>query len=283
MPISKAWRVEHGSFGRVALLDLDDSLTVHAHPQSHMVIKVGGADAAFVVGDQTVQLTRRNLALINDWEPHSYQHRAPGANTLVLALYLERQWLDLQRLAVTAASSFPVPQLDPSDELLAAIDTLSSQLLLQANGMADCELALSAVLRLVDRGCAMKPGPRMFMDPPQSHADGDRRLARCVDHMRQNLSSRRPIEEVVAQFGLSRPHAFYLFRYQFGMGPAAYWNVLRMEHAIAQLQTRRDTPISHIAADLGFESQGNFTRFFRGVQGVAPRDYQSAARLTGVA
>ena len=281
--MSKALRVQHGSFGRVALLDLDDSLIVHAHPQSHMVIKVGGADAAFVVGDQPVQLTRRSLALINDWEPHSYQHRAPGANTLVLALYLERQWLDLQRLAVTSTRSFPVPQLEASDELLNAIDALSSQLLLQADGVAQCELALSAVLRLVDRGCAINPGLRMLMAPPQTQDEVDRRLARCVEYMRQNLSCRLQIEEVVAQFGLSRPHAFYLFQRQFGMGPAAYWNVLRMEHAIAQLQTRGGTPISHIAADLGFESQGNFTRFFRGVQGVAPRDYQSAVRLRRVA
>lgn len=281
--MSKALRVQHGSFGRVALLDLDDSLIVHAHPQSHMVIKVGGADAAFMVGDQPVQLTRRSLALINDWEPHSYVHKAPGANTLVLALYLERQWLDLQRLAVTATRSFPVPQLEAGDDLLAAIEALTSQLLLQADGLAECELALSTVLRLVDRGCAVKPGPRMLMEPPQTQAEVDRRLARCVEYMRLNLSCRLQIEEVVAQFGLSRPHAFYLFQRQFGMGPAAYWNVLRMEHAIAQLQSRRDTPISHIAADLGFESQGNFTRFFRGVQGVAPRDYQSAVRLRRVA
>ncbi len=283
MPMSKALRVQHGSFGRVALLDLNDSLIVHAHPQSHMVIKIGGADAAFVVGDHSVQLTRRRLALINDWEPHRYQHKAPGASTLVLALYLERQWLDLQRLAVTSTHSFPVPQLEADDQLLGAIDALSSQLLFQADGVENCEFALSNVLRLVDCGCALQPGPRLLMDPPKSQAEVDRRLARCVEHMRNNLSCRQPIEEVVAQFGLSRPHAFYLFQRHFGMGPAAYWNVLRMEYAIFQLQSRPDSPISHIAAELGFESQGNFTRFFRGVQGVAPKDYQSAAWLRRVA
>lgn len=277
--MAKALRIQHGSFGRLALLDLDHSLIVHAHPQSHMVIKCGGADAWFNVGDRSVPLTRRSLALINDWEPHSYVHKSSSDHTLVMALYLERQWLDLQRLAVTSARSFPLPHIDASDELLLAIDHLGSQLLLQADGLSDVEMSLSKVLRLVDRDCALAPGQRMMWSVSMQQSDVDRRLARCVEFMRNNLSCRQSIELVVTRFGLSRPHAFYMFQRHFGMGPLAYWNVLRMEYAIEQLQAPRDTPIGHIAADVGFEAQGNFTRFFRGVQGVGPREYKSATRL----
>jgi AraC-like DNA-binding protein len=230
-----------------------------------------------------VPLTRRHLALINDWEPHSYDHLARDANSLVLALYLERQWLDVQRLAVTPTRHFPLPGIEAPQPLLDVIDQLTSTLLLQPDGQADCDLLLSQMLRLIDETCALSAGTRRRPDAELSEAEVDRRLARCIEWMRENLAAREPIESVVSRFGLSRPHGFYLFQRHFGMGPAAYWNVLRMEHAIQKLHSRKGPPIGHIAADLGFESQGNFTRFFRGIQGVAPRDYQMAARPRRVA
>jgi AraC family transcriptional regulator len=171
----------------------------------------------------------------------------------------------------------PLPGIEACDDLLDTIDTLTRTLLVEPDGQADCALLLSRLLRQVDETCAVSPGPRPWDEGTPNDEELDRRLARCIEWMRQNLASRDPIEAVVSRFGLSRPHGFYLFQRRFAMGPAAYSNVLRMEHAIGKLQAK-GTPIGHIAADLGFESQGNFTRFFRGIQGVAPGDYQAAAR-----
>ena len=49
--MSTALRIVHGSFGRVALLDMDESLVRHAHPHCHVLLKVEGADTQFLVGD----------------------------------------------------------------------------------------------------------------------------------------------------------------------------------------------------------------------------------------
>jgi len=48
--MSTALRIAHGSFGRVALLDMDASLVRHAHPHCHVLLKVEGADTHFLVG-----------------------------------------------------------------------------------------------------------------------------------------------------------------------------------------------------------------------------------------
>lgn len=279
----KALRIQHGSFGRAALLDLGHSLVVHAHPQSHMVIKVGGGDAGFTVDGEKVSLTRHRMALINDWEVHSYDHLSEHGHSLILALYLERQWLNLQRLAVTAVSYFPVSSIELNDSMLTIIDEITRLMLVEPEGHANCELLLSCLLRQVDQVCANSHQRVSGLVKTSQESELDRRLTRCIEWMQENLSSRTPVEDVVSRFGLSRAHAFYLFQRHFGMGPVAYWNVLRMEHAIHQLQGQKPAPIGGIAADLGFESQGNFTRFFRGIQGVAPRDYQSAAKLRRMA
>ncbi|MGC1665171.1 MAG: AraC family transcriptional regulator, partial [Bradyrhizobium sp.] len=38
--MSTALRIAHGAFGRVALLDMDESLVRHAHPHCHVLLKV---------------------------------------------------------------------------------------------------------------------------------------------------------------------------------------------------------------------------------------------------
>lgn len=184
----------------------------------------------------------------------------------------------MQRLAVIATSRFPIPGIAVNDSMLVIIDEITRLMLVESEGQANCELMLSRLLREVDHTCSLSHQQHPFKSCNSDASEVDKRLARCIEWMRANLSSRKPIEAVVAHFGLSRSHAFYLFETHFSMGPVAYWNVLRMEHAIGQLHRIRPAPISGVAGDLGFESQGNFTRFFRGIQGVAPRDYQNAAK-----
>src|ERR1700755_60178 len=87
--MSKALRIAHGAFGRVALLDMDYSLVRHAHPHCHVLLKVEGADTQFVVGEATCPLTDDTAVLVNGWQPHSYVHVPERPRTVILALYIE--------------------------------------------------------------------------------------------------------------------------------------------------------------------------------------------------
>ena len=81
-----------------------------------------------------------------------------------------------------------------------------------------------------------------------------------------------------AAWDLSRPHFFALFKEQTNLTPNVYWNTLRMEEAVRQLQSQ-DSLIS-VACNLGFTTPGNFSRFFRDHAGVPPTLYREAARAT---
>ena len=91
--MSTALRIAHGAFGRVALLDMDWSLVRHAHPHCHVLLKVEGADTQFVVGDRVYPLTNDTAVLVNGWQPHSYVHDPDRPRTVILALYIEPEWL----------------------------------------------------------------------------------------------------------------------------------------------------------------------------------------------
>ena len=91
--MSTALRIAHGAFGRVALLDMDRPLVRHAHPHCHVLIKADGADTQFSVGDRLVPLSDMQAVLINTWEPHAYVHDRSRPRTIILALYIEPNWL----------------------------------------------------------------------------------------------------------------------------------------------------------------------------------------------
>src|ERR1700759_848384 len=95
--MSKALRIAHGAFGRVALLDMDYSLVRHAHPHCHVLLKVEGADTQFQVDDTMHPLTDISAVLVNGWQPHSYVHVPDAPRTLILALYIEPEWLQVFR------------------------------------------------------------------------------------------------------------------------------------------------------------------------------------------
>ena len=108
--MSRALRIAHGDFGRVALLDMDRSLVRHAHPHCHVLLKLGGDDTRFAVGSSLAPLTDDLAVLVNAWEPHAYVHDPSRRNALILALYIAPSWLRLvqaDRIAPGAPGFFP--------------------------------------------------------------------------------------------------------------------------------------------------------------------------------
>ncbi len=85
-------RIYHGLFGRVVLLDMCHPLITHAHPQPHIIVKIGGADGAMEVYGRNLPLTSETVVLINAWEPHSYVG-ARGGPAFLLAFFLDPAWL----------------------------------------------------------------------------------------------------------------------------------------------------------------------------------------------
>ena len=125
--MSTALRIAHGAFGRVALLDMDQSLVRHAHPHCHVLLKVEGADTQFAVGEKVYPLTSQTAVLVNGWQPHSYLHVPARPRTLILALYIEPDWLTAFRPG-WAAGGRPGFFNDPSGEVSPRIRSLAMNL-----------------------------------------------------------------------------------------------------------------------------------------------------------
>ncbi len=88
-----------------------------------------------------------------------------------------------------------------------------------------------------------------------------------------NLGSRICISDLANLVGLSPSHFFRAFRETFGTAPMAYVIRLRIARA-QQLMLRSARPLSQVALECGLCDQAHFTRMFRQVVGMTPRQWR---------
>lgn len=265
-----------GSFGRVAVLNVDRPVHRHVHPHAHVLFKVGGADSHFRVGDRLFELNDQNAVFVNAWEPHDFPHARTLSSALVLALYIEPEWLDdvdkglganrLPRLFSRAAAGLAPPILtllhDLADAAMSRSGSSAPEERLLAQTM--CEL----IHRNSDRSRS-KFGSRNTLAPT------DYRIRRTLNAMKSACGERKSLDYFAQEAGLSRAHFFEVFKANTGLSPLLFLNGLRMEDAYSAL-FGSDRSLAEISKTLDFPAPSHFTRFFRNNFGVSPSDFRRA-------
>ena len=272
--MTKALRIRHGLFGRVAVLEMDRRLVVHAHPQAHLLFKVAGSDGSFGVHDRHLPLSAEWAVAVNPWEPHCYP-RSPGASpSLILALHIDPAWLAARLDRFAWPQCFPCHGIRVSPDLRTLVNTLNAEMIYGEG--EDRAFVEELLVTIADR---VRQTPQATSERKSECftrvAPIDRRIRRSIEVMHSRLSEHIGFETLARSVGLSRQHFFDLFRRCTTLTPSVYWNMLRMERAVTELGAGL-RPIHDIAADLGFSAQSNFARFFRDHQGVSPRAYRNA-------
>jgi AraC-like DNA-binding protein len=278
--MSTALRIAHGVFGRVALLDMDWSLVRHAHPHCHVLLKVEGADTQFVVGDTVYPLTYDTAVLVNGWQPHSYVHDPDRPRTVILALYIEPEWLMAFRpgwVASGAPGFFNHPSGDVSPRIRGLAMNLAADMMARPDARAAHETALSdLMIAVIERFTPWQSFPASIRE--MNSRSGDWRIRRIAASMRSEARPGAVLDTFAKEAGLSRSHFFRLFESSIGVPPKVYLNVVRMEKAVDAVLNQSAT-VCDISARLGFAEPAHFTRFFRNHAGVSPREFRNVSRL----
>ncbi|CAM4215737.1 helix-turn-helix domain-containing protein [Kibdelosporangium persicum] len=111
--------------------------------------------------------------------------------------------------------------------------------------------------------------------------DQNRRLLRARDAMDRDFA--KPLDvPALARIALMSPtHFTRSFRATFGETPHRYLQRRRIERAMALLGSPSAT-VTEVAAKVGFESLGTFSRTFRAIVGVSPTGFRAGARPVAV-
>lgn len=278
--MSTALRIAHGAFGRVALLDMDHSLVRHAHPHCHVLLKVEGADTQFMVGDRICPLTDQAAVLVNGWQPHSYVHDPERPRTVILALYIEPEWLKAFRpgwVAGGAPGFFDRPSGEVSPRIQKLAMNLAADMMVRPECRIAHEEALSdLMISVIERFTPWRSFPASIRE--MSASAGDWRIRRVAETMRAEADRIADVDTYAKAAGLSRAHFFRLFESSIGVPPKVYLNVVRMEQAVDAV-LHQNASFSEIGTRLGFTEPAHFTRFFRNHAGVGPREFRTVSRL----
>lgn len=263
----------HGDFGRVGLVNMDSRLAVHVHHHCHFVFKVGGDATTFNVSGRNHLLTAENVILVNSWEPHSWSAPRSSAETLFLTFYIEPRWLGevfessgQNSTALRAGRSSVLIGPECRERVGSLVAALMS---IWRNEGAALALVTAIVKEIVLTNWTL---PSIHHAPARAH---DYRIRRAMTELNSTGTTHR-LEQVAQNVGLSRSHFFELFREQTGLSPMFYVNATRTESAIKQL-IRSNVSLIDLADELGFSTQGNFTRFFRQHVGVTPNKFRNIA------
>ena len=278
--MSEPLRIIHGPFGRVALLLLDKSMVLHAHRVSHVIFKEGGPDIQFGIRNREHVLSDKNVLLVNAWEPHFYEHHPQSQPTVLLALYLEPDWLREvdRRFAYSVHPRFFPWSSVPVQGKLSRLHGDLLDILTDREGQS-----LHAVQGLV----ADMTGELVGGSPRSNELSGagsvggiayDIRIRRAIEAMKQVRGIAADFDDLAQTVGLSRPHFFHLFHKQTGMTPATFSSMLRMDLSIETV-SQHEMALQDVALNQGFDSPGNFTRFFARQQGVTPSQYRRSVQF----
>jgi AraC family transcriptional regulator len=118
------------------------------------------------------------------------------------------------------------------------------------------------------------PGRRL----PSTHGVDPRRglprpvLCRVLDAIHGRLGEKITLQDIADAACMSRFHFARLFRHSTGCSPMEYLLHTRLEQAKVLLR-QGITPISDIAAAIGFADQSHLTRHFRRAVGMTPLQY----------
>lgn len=105
----------------------------------------------------------------------------------------------------------------------------------------------------------------------------DVQVRRAVELMHADSARPWTLELLASEVGLSRASLAQKFRQAMGDTPLHYLTTVRMQKAMGLLRDTRDT-LETVAAQVGYQDAFGFSKVFKRVVGVSPRDFRQQDR-----
>lgn len=155
--------------------------------------------------------------------------------------------------------------------------------------LATFDLCLSLIARILGddraelvseylvKGLVRHPETRQYRPHALRHAALDENLSSIIDLMEDNVSSARPMKDILGKLKLSRRQIERIFRNKLGSTPYQYYRRMRLERSRDLLRSS-DMSILDISIACGFSSASQFNKSFRDVFSCRPSDMKGLSR-----
>jgi AraC family transcriptional regulator len=111
-------------------------------------------------------------------------------------------------------------------------------------------------------------------DAPTGGALPKHKLRAVVEYIHEHLEAELSLDHLAAVAHVSPFHFARLFKHSTGLPPHQYVIAHRVERAKKLLSGRRHPTLAEVATEVGFANQSHFTRHFKRLVGVTPRQFR---------
>lgn len=171
----------------------------------------------------------------------------------------------LSRLAsILAIHNAPIISGVSRPALMATYEEIFA--LMTSSGPDSPALLHAAVARLLALACCARQLPSLELGQHDV-------LRPAIEHLRENYFAPHRVADLAARAGLSPSHFTRLFRRAFGTSPIDWLRRERINQAKRRLIESRD-PIEWIAEQVGYNDRFFFSKDFKRMTGLSPRDFR---------
>jgi len=103
------------------------------------------------------------------------------------------------------------------------------------------------------------------------------RMNHIARYIKKNLSNSISVQELSQEANMSQSNFFNLFKNTFGLTPNDYIIQQKIDLAKKIIQKSKYKSISQIAYELGYANSSYFSKQFKSITGMTPRQYEKSS------
>ncbi len=230
---------------------------------SSILIICTGGSGYLETKDYNGRVAPGEAVIISPGIPHSYGSAAGTFWEIFWVHFSGEMAVELQYNLSGSKKCFPF-QLIPGDESMELFSEICSTL---SEGLSPLkyELICSRFWHL---------GGSLTADKKHGNGTSAGLVTKCMEVIEENLKGSLSLEQLSSKVSVTPQYLCRLFKQKTGQSPIEYYNQLKIQRARGLLDMT-SLRINEISAGLGFNDPYYFTRVFKRIMGISPRDYRN--------
>lgn len=248
-------------------------VTPHSHKFQYQVFFVMKGSAHVRVADKYYHVTRPTAIFVNTLETHSFTAETQDFSRFCICLspsFVKQDLKNDRLLSIISNRPENFCHCIDIEPIAPFVEHLLWEILKEhTSNYKEYPENASALLRCVFVA--------LYRHSPESFPFEDNNISTTIQKIKQkietNLSSEQSLDELAAEFHISRYYLAHAYKQLTGYSIKNYRMLCRVAEA-RELLTNTSLSISQISEHIGFSDTSNFSKYFKKKTGYTPSEYR---------
>lgn len=274
-----------GDFCQVNVHNLGDGFPLHSHDYTEIVIILGGT-AGHLIGEKVYPVASGDVYVLQGNQEHGFREASKDLRVCNVMYRPELFNFPLEKLGTMPGYQAlfvlePARRRDSEFRSLLRLDSAHLKEVLEKVHRLRLEMETrspgfecTTQAYLLDLIVYLS---RTYSKSPETSTAGLLRFSEAIAWMEENFMKHSTVDELARRAAMSERHFLRMFRKTFGVSPLDHLIHLRIRHSAELLQTGKCN-VTEAAYKSGFSDSNYFSRQFRRIMSMPPRQYRNAKR-----